>query len=261
MIIRSCQVCDSTRTLPLREYTTTEWQVVQCVDCRFVYLQSAPEYEALDNEYAWDKTFEVEWNRRKKRRFAGIESATRWRLKLGKLIDERRRRRTVGLSGNVLDVGCGGDIRIPPGPRPFGVEISAALAQRAAPHFEARGGRVVQAPAIEGMAQFNDGFFDAIVMRSYLEHEVNVRDALTTAHAKLKNGGRIFIRTPNFACANRILGGSRWCGWRFPDHVNYFAPATLRRLCRRAGFQFKHLNKGAVFDDNIAAELIKPAGS
>jgi hypothetical protein len=44
------------------------------------------------------------------------------------------------------------------------------------------------------------------------------------------------MKTPNYASLNRRLMGMRWSGFRFPDHVNYFTPATLRELARRAGF-------------------------
>jgi hypothetical protein len=44
------------------------------------------------------------------------------------------------------------------------------------------------------------------------------------------------MKTPNYASLNRRIMAMRWSGFRFPDHVNYFTPTTLRELARRAGF-------------------------
>ncbi len=54
--------------------------------------------------------------------------------------------------------------------------------------------------------------------------------------------------------------GRSWCGWRFPDHINYFSPATLGHLVVDIGFSYKWVNWLSVFDDNIIAELSAPAG-
>ena len=58
---------------------------------------------------------------------------------------------------------------------------------------------------------------------------------LEACRAKLVPGGRVIIKVPNFACWNRRVRGRRWCGFRYPDHVNYFTPATLTRLVEAAG--------------------------
>ena len=31
------------------------------------------------------------------------------------------------------------------------------------------------------------------------------------------------------------MRGRRWCGYRWPDHVNYFTPRTLAATAERAG--------------------------
>jgi SAM-dependent methyltransferase len=256
---RDCEVCGSSRYSTLAHYTTTDWPVVRCDDCGFVYLGAAPSYEALANEHAWEKSFSAEERRRDRQRFAWIDTTTRWRTKIGHWIDSYRRRRALGLTGNVLDIGCGGSCRVPKGPTPFGIEISPAQAGWAAPHFEARGGRVIQAAAIDGFDAFDDGFFSAILMRSYLEHERQPRLVLEKAFAKLAPGGTIYVRVPDYGSVNRHVMGTKWCGWRFPDHVNYFTAASLRALAESVGFRFSHTNRLSLFDDNIIGVLKRPA--
>ena len=40
----------------------------------------------------------------------------------------------------------------------------------------------------------------------------------------------------------RHLRGPRWCGYRWPDHVNYFTPATLQRMAEAAGLRVARMN-------------------
>ena len=232
--------------------------MAQCSGCGFVFLESVPDYEDLIEEYAWEKSFATEKKRRRSTRFGWLDTATRWRLAAGHIVDRQRRRRTLGLTGNVLDVGCGGNCRVPHGPTPHGIEISAALAAEAQPSFRARGGRVIHAPAIAGLDAFDDGFFSSILMRSYLEHEKQPRLVLERAFHKLAPGGRIFIRLPDYGSLNRRLMGARWCGFRYPDHVNYFTNRSLRSLSEGLGYSYSRTNWYSPFDDNIIAVLTRP---
>ena len=155
-------------------------------------------------------------------------------------------------------MGCGVGCRIPEGPTPYGIEISAALAQQASSDFQKRGGRVIHAPATEGFDAFDDGFFTAILMRSYLEHERQPRLVLEKALRKLAPGGQIFVRLPDYGSLNRRIMGARWCGFRFPDHVNYFTGRSLRALAESVGFEYTRTNWLSPFDDNIIAVLKRP---
>jgi len=47
----------------------------------------------------------------------------------------------------------------------------------------------------------------------------------------------IIIKVPNYASVNRKIRGARWCGFRWPDHVNYFTPATLHMMALKAGLE------------------------
>jgi hypothetical protein len=41
---------------------------------------------------------------------------------------------------------------------------------------------------------------------------------------------------------NRIVRGNKWCGFRFPDHVNQFTPKTLLRMVRDANYKVVKFN-------------------
>lgn len=258
-ILRSrCEVCGGNSAAPVKAYTTDMWPLMECGDCSFTFLTRVPDYGALNTEIAWDKSRAEERKRRRKRRWARIDMATRFRLRIGRLIDGARHNRACADNQNVLEIGCGSGTRIPEGPTPFGIEISENLAAVAAPIYEARGGRLVHSAATVGIEGFPNGFFDTIIMRSYLEHEAAPRLILTRAFAKLKPGGKVTLRLPNYASLNRHVMRREWCGFRFPDHVNYFTPRSLRRLGESIGFKFQWRNWFSLFDDNIIAVLSKP---
>jgi len=96
-------------------------------------------------------------------------------------------------------------------------------------------------------------------MSSFLEHECRPLSLLKQLHPILKSKGVIILKVPNFACWNRIIRGRKWCGFRYPDHVNYFTPRTLRRLAQEAGFTVSRQNYLDKFplSDNMYAVLTK----
>lgn len=258
VVERPCEICGSPHSDILTRDAAAPWPLVRCSQCSFVYLQKVPTYAALAADFPWEVTFTAEKQRRSKSRLGWLDAATRWRTYPGHALDRYRRRHVLGLTGNVLDVGCGGSCRVPAGPIPFGVEISSALATQAAPAFAARGGSVVHASAVDGIDTFADSFFSAILMRSYLEHEIQPRLVLQKAFRKLASGGKVFVRVPDYGSVNRRVAGKHWCGFRFPDHVNYFTGRSLRRLAESTGFTYRRINWLSPLDDNIIAILTRP---
>lgn len=255
---RVCEVCRCDSITPVPAYTTSQWPVVACAQCGFVFLHNVPGYSALVEDYAWEKTHSAESVRRLSERFGWLDKATRWRLRLGKRLNDSGQYKALGRTGRILDVGCGPSCRLPQGVTPYGIEISEGLFKAAEPDFAARGGRVVHAPAHVGMNQFPDSFFNSILMRSYLEHEENPRLVLELAFAKLVPGGTIYVRVPDYGSINRRVRGAQWCGFRFPDHVNYFTNHSLSSLAENIGFTYKRKNAWSLFDDNIIAGLKRP---
>lgn len=208
-----------------------------------VYLQNPPQYSELEETLAWEKTFNAEKEQRRAKKGFTYSLQRTPKLLINRLLkrDKLVRYLTRYCSpGAVLDVGCAGGhmlARLPTAYIPNGIEISRALSLRARELFEPRGGRVVQADAIQGLLQFSAGEFTGIIMTSYLEHESDPKTALLGAARVMKPNARLIVKVPNYASWNRSLRGSKWCGYRFPDHVNYFTPETLERLLRESGLR------------------------
>jgi hypothetical protein len=60
---------------------------------------------------------------------------------------------------------------------------------------------------------------------------------LTALHRALAPGGVALIKVPNYASLNRLVTGRKWCGFRYPDHLNYFTPASLKAMAAGCGYR------------------------
>ena len=248
-------------------YSWQKWILKGCTDCAFVYLENPPGYEALVSEFAWERNHGDRRERMRAEfplsyRFARAwKKFRRWAIRKPNKLASR-----IVASfppGPVIDIGCGsGDYLagLPDIYEPCGVEISEELARRARERLAARGGTIIAMSAMEGLAAVPEGTASGIVMRSFLEHEQQPAELLARAWAALRPGGATIIKVPNYASVNRRVMGPRWCGFRFPGHVNYFTPKSLRDMVEAAGFRVERFG---LFDrfylsDNMWMVASKP---
>jgi SAM-dependent methyltransferase len=231
------------------------WRLVQCSETGFVFLPNPPAYEALAEDHAWESTYEEERTRRARQDpiFSALGRITaRLRLRLlprrnpfAALTARHLKARRVQGAATVVDIGCADakftlrvadDVARRDHAAAFiGIEVSKALATQAGRELASRGGRVIEASAIDGVRELPASSVAAVLMSSFLEHEARPLELLQAVRGALEPDGVAILKVPNFASWNRLLRGARWCGFRYPDHVNYFTPKTLAMLAKRAG--------------------------
>jgi len=238
-------------------YGDGRYRLVRCVETGFVFLRDPPGYDEVRDEFAWDVTVDHERLRRREAEplLSRVSDATK-HLKR-RLLTGRNRMHALAARAvatvpvdrplTLLDVGCGcGGLAVDCCRRfatagrsvtPVGIELSPKLARAAGDQFAPYDGHVIAAPATEGAAQLAGGSIDIAMMASFLEHDPRPLELLRKLRPKLSVDGCVVLKVPNFDSLNRRVRGKRWCGFRFPDHVNYFTPATLRRLADEAGYR------------------------
>jgi len=236
---RRCPSCEGTASAATG-IVQDPWRIVRCKTCGFVYTNPAPSYADLAGALSWDKSFDAHAKRKKRERpvVDYLDRKTRWRLHIFPRTSFAQHLHRQARPGPVVDVGCGsgGEFdAFEDGYTPFGVEIAPGLAEEARVRAEAKGGRVVTAPALEGLRAFDEAFFSAALLRSYLEHESEPLAVLREVSRTLRPDGVAIVKVPNWATLNRMVMGRHWCGVRLPDHVNYFTPRSLRDLAGKAG--------------------------
>lgn len=90
-------------------------------------------------------------------------------------------------------------------------------------------------------AGFLDASFDAISLFDVLEHLLEPRATLEACIRLLRSGGILFIYVPNYDSASRLLMG-REAHFIWPTHhLNYYTPATITDLMRRASLEVELL--------------------
>lgn len=244
---RACPQCGADNTARAARHARAPWTIKDCGDCGFVYLEKAPVYDELFRTLAWQKNWKREEKRRRKARPLSYRASklTRFRLHMfpRKQVDDLTIR--FARPGNVIDIGCAGGKRLAALPDrfvPFGIEIEEEIAAQADTLFRTKGGRALNASSLDGLKQFDDGFFSAATLRSYLEHEVQPREVMTEIARTLAPGGIAIIKVPNYSSVMRPIMGLEWSGFRFPDHVNYFTPASLRQMIEGVGLTVRRFN-------------------
>jgi SAM-dependent methyltransferase len=229
-------------------YSHDHWRLKVCKKCQFVYLENAPAYEELAEHFAWEKSFAKEKERRE-----AAEPVLQWLDTVATRIRKKGfgRKKLLKLlakhvaGGHVLDVGCGAGKYLAMLPRryvPHGIEISVGLAAAASRIAVPRGGAIANRNALDALGQFESDWFSGIIMHTYLEHEANPKEVLKATGRVLRKGGALIIKVPNYASINRRFRGKKWCGFRFPDHVNYFTPQSLRQMLADTGFKVRRMN-------------------
>lgn len=264
-------------------YSQGAYRVVRCEETGFVFLENPPEYKEVRDDFPFEVTVELERQRRKQaepvmaRLSAVAKQAKQWlfpkRNHMHKLAAMAAKRLAPNREIRLLDIGCGcGGLAVDCCTRfakagrsatPIGIELSPTLAQGADRQFQAWSGHVIEAPALDATREIEAGTIDVALLASFLEHDRRPLELLQALRPALADDGCAIIKVPNFASLNRHLRGRRWCGFRFPDHVNYFTPSTLTRLAHEAGYTVDAPTWGdrQPLSDNMYAVLrpIKPS--
>jgi 2-polyprenyl-3-methyl-5-hydroxy-6-metoxy-1,4-benzoquinol methylase len=240
---RACPACEGEQADT--RHVVGAWRVVACRDCSFVYLPVAAKTEYFtQGEGAWETSIKAARTLKLQTSpvVARLSLATRFRTKFRKRTPVEYIEASLDAPRDsalkVLDIGCGSGSYLSSLDErfiPYGVELSEGLAAQAQTAFSARGGHVVNAATIDALPQFLPGSIDAVVMRSYLEHEPRAREVLAGVQAVLRTGGIAVVKVPNYASWNRRIMREGWCGFRFPEHVNYFTPDSLHKMAASVG--------------------------
>jgi SAM-dependent methyltransferase len=243
------------------KYSKDPWIIVECLETGMVYLENPPDYSQLSDEYAYEKSYgeEKERRRRDEPAVSCVSHAAHSLVRLfvrrekievlscGLLIDIHRKHGAQGAL-RLLDVGCGSGVKLQrvaaflkkgrdASVIPLGIDVSKQMAASANRTLAPLGGMCINAAAIDGMNSVDDDSIDLVTMCAYLEHETKPLEALRACRRKLRDDGFVVIKVPNYACINRKVRQNRWCAFCYPDHVNYFTPKTLREMIRRSGME------------------------
>jgi 2-polyprenyl-3-methyl-5-hydroxy-6-metoxy-1,4-benzoquinol methylase len=167
---------------------------------------------------------------------SGVEASERpWReLTARERLGDLKR---FGAGGRFVEVGCSTGELLDAASSSFtvmGVEADERTSRAAA----TRGLDVFNGTLSD--ARFPDGHFDVAAMYHVIEHVPSPRRELSELRRIIKPGGWLILETPNIATVWFRLLGARWRQF-IPDHIFFFTPRTITRLCENGGFEVREL--------------------
>ena len=98
----------------------------------------------------------------------------------------------------------------------------------------ARGITMVAAPV--GPGDLPPGGFDVVTAFEVVEHLADPRREAAIVAETTRDGGLLYVTTPNFASASRRVLRAAWSVIEYPEHLGYFTVPTLKRLMQDSGF-------------------------
>ena len=217
-----CPICkiDNTKTL----FTKNDYKVVECNECSLQYVNPQPD-DDLINEYYNDNygEFYIRSSRKMDSKFRDAKRNLNRLMKLKKLSKAK-----------YLDVGCSWGYTIKTaqdyGWDATGIDLSEDAIKFAKDNF----GVDVHLADIFQIEKQN--YYDFITMFDVIEHIKDPVKYLTKVYSLLNNGGHLIIGTPD--AGHYKARNESWTDYIPPEHIFYFTPNTLRKICESVGFVF-----------------------
>lgn len=238
----ACDLCGAKEADFILKTQRLDGPLVRCRNCQLYYvvLPDNKHSEIKSRTFSEQLTADMARLAERARELALVEPEVEqgeqpWReLMARERLDDLKRFIT---GGRLLEIGCStGEMLICASGSfdVFGVEADAISSRTAASRgLECYNGALTD-------AQFPDQHFSAAALYHVIEHFHSPRAELCELHRVIKPGGWLAIETPNIANIWFRLLGSRWRQF-IPDHLYFFTPQTMTRLCEDAGFEVREL--------------------
>lgn len=269
--IEVCPVCNnSERTILHKDLVDNvffcapgKWNLWKCTDCESAYLDPRPSKDSIhlayENYYTHlesaPKEEYLELNIFRKLRRQLVNGYTKWKFgakdtpanvfgvlvafilpSLKKRLDRQYRHlpKLPSGGGSLLDVGCGDgsflELARNCGWNVTGIDFDPEAVANASKH----GIKVYQGgiEIFEGKSEL----YDVITLNHVIEHVHEPSSVLKSCHRLLKQGGQLWLETPNLDSYGHKRFQHNWRGLEPPRHLVIFNKKTLRDSLIGAGF-------------------------
>lgn len=222
-----CPVCFSNNKRA--KYSIQTWKIVECTNCRFVYVNPRLEKKELLKLYESDYFDNqlvgyfhyTEGKELRKKNFR------KWVTDASTFLPRQNRIKA-------LDVGCAAgyclEVFQEQEWQPHGIELDHALAHA----LRQKGFMVFDSPLLQSK---HIGKYGLITMFDVIEHLTDLHENVSILHQLLEDDGIVVLVTPNFDSWQRRLFRKKWFQLKPVEHINYFTRETLGKLVEANGFE------------------------
>ncbi len=216
LIFDHCLICNNNGLKTLSTYHNA--YLVKCKNCGFVFCNKIPSTEELIAHY---NTYP---------RNDTISPITIKRY--GELLETFE---PFKKTGNILDVGCGNGHFLSEakkrGWKVFGTEYTDTAMEIC------RKKDITMFQGKLNPKDFGDLQFDVITSFEVLEHINNPQEEINNFNQLLREGGVVYLTTPNFDSLSRYWLKDKWSIIEYPEHLCYYNSVTLNNLFKNSGFE------------------------
>lgn len=214
----NCLLCGSGDLERMTEYSGN--YLARCRSCSFVFSYRVPTLDELIEHYG-------NYGRND---YLSPITVSRYNEILDFLEPYRKTNR-------LIDVGCGIghflEVAKKRGWEVYGTEFT----REAIEICEAKG--ITMHEGALDPSNYDPASFDVIISIEVIEHINNPHEELNHFSTILRDGGAIYLTTPNFNSLSRHYLKQHWGIIEYPEHLSYYTPATLNKMMSMHGMKKK----------------------
>ncbi|MDB3905896.1 class I SAM-dependent methyltransferase [Crocinitomicaceae bacterium] len=216
----NCLICDSQNLVDLQGYESAH--LSKCNNCGFVFCKRIPTIQELEEHY---------------KGYGRNDYLSPITIKrYNELLDEFEKYRSTN---RILDVGCGIGYFLDEAKK-RGWEVYGTEYTDEAVEICTEKGHSIQKGKLDPN-NYEEGYFDVITSFEVLEHINNPQEEIQNFHSILRQGGLVYLTTPNFNSMLRYRLKSEYNVICYPEHLSYYTPKTIHRLFKNSGFKKKKI--------------------
>jgi len=231
--LKNCPICGNDNftvfLTSIDHFLTKEkFNIVECSECGFTFINPRPEASQLAGYYESDEYISHSGTNK------GIVNSV---YKYVRNFTHKSKLQIVSqyAKGNkILDIGCGSGELLGLFKKnsweTLGVEPNKNAREFAIGH---NGIDVVDEPRIN---EIENGSKDVITMWHVLEHVSLVNDRLKEIYRILRDDGVVFIAVPNRISFDAVHYSEYWAAYDVPRHLYHFTPDTMEKLLKKHNF-------------------------
>ncbi|MBS4013952.1 MAG: class I SAM-dependent methyltransferase [Bacteroidetes bacterium] len=213
-----CPLCGSAKIIDLRRYSKDF--LCKCNACSFKFSRKIPEKHELAeyySEYSYGKEY-----------FVSPITVKRYKEILNKLEPFR-------MNNVIVDIGCGIgsflNVAKEMGWECYGTEYSL---------------KAVELCCNAGLNVYHGSFSevkdkipqsDIVLLIEVIEHLSSPVELIKDISQKLRQGGALYLTTPNFNSLSRYISKEKYSELAYPEHLSYFTSGTIKKICKNNGLR------------------------